>query len=82
MAIDLEIAVPEKLVTKKFELPESVVSSFELYVQAAQAEIDNVSESAVLQALIERQLRKDRKFKEWVAQQRQAGKAQKDTAEP
>lgn len=74
MAIDLDITLPEKMVKKTFELPESLASSFALYVQAAQDGARDVSEDAVLRALIERQLRKDRKFKEWMAARNGSGR--------
>ena len=75
MAIDLDIPVPDKLVKKTFELPQSVVAAFEQYVEAAQADANTATEHIVLRALIEQQLRKDRKFKQWLAARSPNGSA-------
>ncbi len=67
MAIDLELPTPDKLVKKTFELPQSVVEAFNQYVKAAQDDAAGATEHLVMRALIERQLQKDRKFKQWLA---------------
>lgn len=72
MAIDLDLPIPDKLVKKTFELPASVAAAFAQYVEAAQEGTEGVTESIVLQALIERRLKQDRKFREWLTK-RKAG---------
>lgn len=67
MAIDLHIPSPDKLVKKTFELPQSVVDAFDQYVEAAQESADGATEHIILRALIERQLKKDRKFRKWLS---------------
>jgi len=67
MAIDLDIPTPDKLVKKTFELPQSVLEAFDQYVEAAQESAGGATESLVMRALIEQQLKKDRKFKQWLA---------------
>ncbi|MCP4900647.1 MAG: DUF2274 domain-containing protein [bacterium] len=67
MAIDLDIPTPDKLVKKTFELPQSVLEAFDQYVEAAQESAGGATENLVMRALIEQQLKKDRKFKQWIA---------------
>ncbi len=68
MAIDLNIQTPDKLVKKTFELPVSIAEAFEQYVEAAQEDTVGVNEHLVMRALIERQLKRDRKFRKWLSE--------------
>ncbi len=75
MAIDLDIPTPDKLVKRSFELPQSVLEAFDQYVEAAQESAGGATESLVMRALIEQQLKKDRKFKQWLAARQPSGSA-------
>ena len=64
--IDLNIQPLQEPVTKRFRLSKSVTDTFELYVKAAQEKAPGVDESTVLEAILEKQFKKDRGFKSWL----------------
>lgn len=66
MAIDLVLPEKQKFVTRKFQLPESLLADFDMYVLAAQDISPAVSDSEVLQAILEMKIKKDRKFSAWL----------------
>jgi hypothetical protein len=66
MSIDLSIPTKPKLVKRSFELPQPLLDQFLLYVEAAREGTQEADESLVLQAILERQLTKDRKFRQWL----------------
>lgn len=63
--ISLKIEVPERPELVKFSIAPSVIKEFELYVRAAQEGSPEITKDAVIEAIISRQIDKDRKFKEW-----------------
>ena len=64
--IDLNIQPLQEPVAKRFRLSKSVTDTFELYVKAAKEKGPGVDESTVLEAILEKQFRKDRGFRSWL----------------
>lgn len=65
MVLDLKFKVPEKPNSVNFKIIPSVLNEFKLYVKAAQEDNPDVTEDAVLEALLLKQIQKDRGFKAW-----------------
>lgn len=67
MAIDLRLPKKIEPVTKRFKLPSDVAAEFELFVKAAQEGNGSggVDQNVVLQAVLERAMKKDRGFRVW-----------------
>lgn len=66
MAIDLKLNVANEFVTRRYKLPKSLSAELDLYIKAAQENAPGADESDVLQAIIEKHLKKDRGFRAWL----------------
>lgn len=65
MVLDLKLKVPEKPQSASFKIVPSVLDEFKLYVRAAKEENPDVTEDTVLEALLLKQMQKDKGFKAW-----------------
>lgn len=65
MVLDLKFKVPEKPNSVNFKIIPSVLNEFKLYVKAAQEDNPDVTENAVLEAVLVKQMQKDKGFKAW-----------------
>ena len=66
MSIDLTLPKPIKRAKRTFELPEAVWARFDQYVQAATVSAPHATAELVLEALLSKQLEKDRTFQRWL----------------
>jgi len=65
MALDLKLIVPEKPQSVTFRIVPSLLEEFDLYVKAAQEENPDITADAVMSAILEKHLKKDKGFKMW-----------------
>lgn len=66
MAIDLLLPEVSENVKRKFIVPKPISDEFDLYVAAAREQAPGVDENMILQAILEKHLRKDRSFRAWL----------------
>lgn len=75
MAIDLKLNVANEFVTRRYKLPQSLSAELDLYIKAAQENAPGADESDVLQAILEKHLKKDRGFRAWLQEFKKTNKA-------
>jgi hypothetical protein len=71
MSINLIIPETSIPVARKFSLPQRLSNLLDLYVNAAKsdaADPSRISDSVVLEAILEEHFRKDKPFREWLSQ--------------
>lgn len=73
MAIDLTLPEINELVKRRFTIPKNISDEFDLYVEAANEQQPGIDESLVLQAILDKQLKRDRSFRSWLKARKKAG---------
>lgn len=75
MGIDLQLPKRNEPVNMKFKIPADVAEEFDLYVEAAQdGHEDEIDRDMVLQAILQKTLKKDRSFRSWLKARRKNGR--------
>lgn len=71
MGIDLQLPKRNEPVSVKFRIPADIAAEFDMYVKAAQDGYeDEIDRDMVLQAILQKTLKKDRSFRSWLKAQR------------
>lgn len=71
MGIDLQLPKRNEPVSMKFRIPANIAEEFDLYVAAAQDGYgDEIDRDMVLQAILQKALKKDRTFRSWLKARR------------
>lgn len=73
MSVDLEIQVQSEPVKKTFRIPEDVANLFDQYVKAAMEQVPTANPDIVMTAILEKQIKKDKKFQSWVKEHKANG---------
>lgn len=83
MSISLSIPKVSEPVRVNFKLPESIVSTFHLYVKAAKEIDPNYDESIVLEAILKNHFKRDKEFNKWLknSEKSQIGDLEKKDSE-
>jgi hypothetical protein len=63
--IDLDIQVQSEPVTRRFRIRKEVSDQFDRYVQAAREKSPGADESLVIEAILEKHIKRDRGFRAW-----------------
>ncbi len=78
--IGLKLEVKSQVAAKKFRLPKKVLADLDLYVEAAREAEPTVDHNAVLQAILQHHLSKDRAFQDWLKSRQQGERRMQSAA--